>query len=151
MFSNKRSPHRRSHVIEEIEPRILYAADFSPALLHASPLPVAEQRTISASGEFVNPTSIEAEHATAQQTRHEIAFVDTATPDYQALVEDLKSQSSQGRQIDVVLLDNRTNGIEQITNCLRETKEIDAIHVISHGADGTIQVRQYATRLSLAA
>ena len=48
------SANRRRPVIEEIEPRILYSAEFSPALLHTALVaPVAEHRVVDGSGEFV--------------------------------------------------------------------------------------------------
>jgi len=73
-----RAGDRRRIVIEEIEPRILYSADLSPALLDgATPLAVAEQRIVDASGEF------QAQQAARdlQACCHEVVFVDTSVPD----------------------------------------------------------------------
>ena len=124
--------------IEEIEPRILYSADINPGLLDAAPLPsVAQQRTLDAGGEFVNQSAVQ---AAAQQTRYEIVFVDTATPDYQRLVDDIKSQSGSDRRIDVFLLDAQRDGIEQISSVLADQQDISAVHLISHGGDGEVQL-----------
>ena len=93
MSANSKFPHRRRYVIEELEPRILYSADLTPLDVHASPLPVVEQRIIDATGEFVGLANPEASHPPIEQTRREIAFVDAATPEVQALIDDIKAQS----------------------------------------------------------
>src|SRR5690242_7993477 len=93
---------RRRPLIEEIEPRILYSADLSPV---STPLPVAETRTIEATGEFSTHLDAQQSAAAEQQVRNEIVFVETNTPDYQKLVHNIQSQATAQRQVDVVLLD----------------------------------------------
>src|SRR3954468_9224838 len=97
----KKKPERRRPLIEEVEPRILYSADISP-LTPAPPLP-AETRSLNASGEFASQSAQQQSAPAVQQAAHEVVFVDTNTPDYQKLVDDIQSQSSAQRQIDVVL------------------------------------------------
>src|SRR4030095_12886861 len=98
--SLRRAVARRRPVIEEIEPRILYSADFSPALLDSAPAtPVAEHRVVDASGEF--QYDVAQQH---QARQHEIVFVDNATPDYEALVDDIRSHSNAEHQVEVILL-----------------------------------------------
>jgi hypothetical protein len=128
---------RRRPLIEEIEPRILYSADLSPV---PTPLPVAETRTIEASGEFSAHVEAQQGAAAEQQVRHEIVFVETNTPDYQKLADDIQSQATAQRQIDVVLLDASRDGIRQISQALDGRTDISAIHLISHGADGEVQL-----------
>jgi hypothetical protein len=135
----KSKPVPRRPLIEEVEPRILYSADANALLSQAAPL-LTEQRTVDAGGEFVAQPAQEQSTAQVQQTRHEIVFVDTATADYQALVDDIKSQSGDGRQIDVVLLDGQADGIKQISSVLAAQTELSAIHLISHGTDGQVRL-----------
>ena len=121
--------------IEEIEPRILYSADFAPALVPDTGLDThAEQRTVDSSGEF-NQASTQQ----AQTLRHEIVFVDAATPDYEKLIGDIRAQGG-GREIEVVLLDAGKDGITQITKTLAGREDIGAVHIVSHGADGSVQL-----------
>src|SRR5262245_18053448 len=95
-----RSEKKRRPVVEEIEPRILYSADFAPALADAAALASpAEQRAVDASGEYAQT---EQQHTQGQ--RHEVVFVDPATPDYAKLVDDIRRQSGE-RDIEVVMLD----------------------------------------------
>ena len=106
--------------IEELEPRILYSADFAPALADAF-APRAEQRTLDTSGEFTQPAA-----QVGQSRTHEIVFVDPATPDYQKLVEDIRAKAGDGRDIDVVLLDANKDGITQITETLAKRSKAAA-------------------------
>ena len=131
-----RAAVRGRPVVEELEPRILYSADFSPALLDpAAVAPAAEHRIVDASGEFLSHV------AQAQQARsHEVVFVDTATPDYQSLVDDIRSHSGGERQVEVILLDHGADGIREITDVLSTRKDVSAVHIIGHGADGQVEL-----------
>ena len=130
----KTTPSRRKPVVEEIEPRILYSADTPLAVLDAHGLAV-EQRTLDAGGEFAARQNTQTTQSTQapQAISHEVVFVDTSTPDYQKLVDDIKSQSGSNRQLDVVLLDPNSDGIKQITNTLAGMKDVSAVHLIGHG------------------
>ena len=127
---------RRRPRIEEIEPRILYSADFSPEAL----APVAEHRVLDAAGEFVGDSNAAQNAPAAQETSHEIVFVDTATPDYQRLVDDMLRRADEQRHLEVVLLDSDSNGIDRISVALNGRHDISAIHIISHGSDGEVQL-----------
>ena len=131
----KRQPRRRP-LVEEIEPRILYSADFAPGLVDAAALtPTAEQRTVDPAGEFIQTSAQD-----AQARRHELVLVETNTPDYQKLVDDILKQGGDGRDIEVVLLDASKDGIQQITDILAARQDLSAVHLISHGADGQVQL-----------
>lgn len=69
----------------------------------------------------------------------EVIFVDTSTDDYERLVEDLVEQRWQ-KSFEVVLIDSTSDGVTQITDALRQFDELDAIHIISHGSDGQVQL-----------
>lgn len=125
--------------VEALEPRVLHSADAAAALVpdvssQDAGIRAPEVRTLDVNGEFV-PATTQAQHA---QT--EIVFVDTRTPDYQKLVDDIHAEAADGRAIEVVLLDNSTDGIKQITDVLASRHDIGAIHIVSHGSDGAIQL-----------
>ncbi|MBX3325246.1 MAG: DUF4347 domain-containing protein, partial [Nitrospira sp.] len=67
-------------------------------------------------------------------SRHEIAFVDPTVPDYQDLLNGLNPN------IEVILLDGGQDGIEQMASALAGRTGIDAIHIISHGGAGELQL-----------
>jgi len=134
------NPFRTKRVrpmIEQIEPRILYSADLNPALASSpSLMPQFEQRVIDASGEFTYFAE-----ANVELSRNEVVFVDTATPDYQGLIDDIQS-NDDGRNLDIVLIDKGADGVTQISEYLATRQNISAVHIISHGTDAAIQLGQ---------
>src|SRR5207249_397993 len=69
--------------------------------------------------------------------RREIAFVDAAATNYQAIIADLRQD---GRQVDVVLLHHDENGLEKISDVLAGYQDLDAVHLIAHGNQDGIQL-----------
>ena len=126
---------RSAMVFEELEPRLLLSADL-PIDLPAVLAPDRGEDEPIAVHEEITTTAVTGE----QHTAHELVFVDTDTPDYQLLVDDLLGNSSEDRLIEVVLLDNSSDGIAQITDMLSEYNELDAVHIISHGSEGSIDL-----------
>ncbi|MEK0183471.1 DUF4347 domain-containing protein [Microcoleus anatoxicus] len=63
-----------------------------------------------------------------------IAFIDSKVEDYQSLIAGVKPGT------EVVILDANRDAIEQITEILGDRKNIDSIHIISHGAPGSLQL-----------
>ncbi|WP_342347566.1 DUF4347 domain-containing protein [uncultured Nitrospira sp.] len=59
--------------------------------------------------------------------RREIVFIDTRVEDYQILMKGINPAA------EVILLDGRRDGIEQIAEILGERTDIDAIHLIAEG------------------
>ena len=133
----KSRPAQRRPRIEELEPRILYSADVSP--LAAAPL-IAEQRSIDSAGEFVSRSSVETSAPVAAHASHELVFLDSDIPSYAQLIDDMRNQATDQRKIEVFLLDGNTNGIKQISAVLASQTDINAIHLISHGADGQLKL-----------
>ena len=78
------------------------------------------------------------DHAVIQPAVHysEIIFVDAAIGGYEQLVEELL----QNNDAEVVWLDSASDGVLQIEAALQGRTGISAIHIISHGADGMIQL-----------
>ncbi|WP_207886630.1 Ig-like domain-containing protein [Pseudomonas sp. 30_B] len=66
--------------------------------------------------------------------RHEVVFVDSNVRDYQQLVSGLKPGT------EVVVLDANKDGLKQMADYLSGRHGVDAIHVLSHGEVGKIQL-----------
>ncbi len=66
-------------------------------------------------------------------TVREIAFIDPSVPNYQTLLEGIHPA------IQFVVLDANKDGVQQITDALTGGK-YSAIHIISHGSSGSIQI-----------
>ena len=136
--TDKQTTPRKSHqrlVFEELEPRLLLSADL-PVDIPAMLAPDRGDDEPIAVHEEITTTAVTGE----QHAAHELVFVDTDTPDYQTLIDDLLGNSGEDRLIEVVLLDNSSDGIAQITDTLSQYNELDAVHIISHGSEGAIDL-----------
>ncbi|WPO97712.1 Ig-like domain-containing protein [Pseudomonas sp. HR96] len=74
--------------------------------------------------------------APAQETaeRQEIYFIDASLPDRATLVADLPAHA------EIVYLDPNANGLTQIADALQGRSNIDAIHIITHAAEGELEL-----------
>ncbi len=121
-----REPHL-APLLEELEPRILYAADLAPAVL-------------AGLGEL-QPSWLEQSGVELQATRaHEVAFIDLALPQAQALIHDLAVQAASGRAIEVVAIEADADGIAVIGHALAQRQGVTAVHLLGHGSDGVLRL-----------
>ena len=61
-----------------------------------------------------------------------IVFIDSRVTDYQTLIDHLAQPA------EVFILDAGLNGLDQILARLQGRSDIDALHIISHGSQGTL-------------
>jgi hypothetical protein len=66
-------------------------------------------------------------------TSHEIIFID-------AIVSDLQQYITDHPNADVVLLDSTKDALDQIATTLAGRTDISAIHILSHGTSGELQI-----------
>ena len=64
--------------------------------------------------------------------RIELIVVDSATPDAETLLATIRTDSTV--QYQVHFLDANRSGVTQISDLLQEYRQVDALHVIGHGA-----------------
>ncbi|MBW4489831.1 MAG: cadherin-like domain-containing protein [Trichocoleus desertorum ATA4-8-CV12] len=67
-------------------------------------------------------------------TSREIVFVDPAVIDYPDLVAGVRSG------VEVVVLEAMADGVEQISHVLAQRQNLTAVHVVSHGSPGRVQL-----------
>ena len=67
-------------------------------------------------------------------------FVDPRVPDREQLLAGLTGQAADGRSFEVIVLDPARDGIAQVTAALAERIQVDAVHFITHGTDGAVQL-----------
>src|SRR4028118_502952 len=63
-----------------------------------------------------------------------LVFIDSKVEDYQSLISGVSPNA------EVIILDETLDGIEQITERLATKQNIEAIHIISHGSPGSVQL-----------
>lgn len=127
----------RRMILEELEPRQLLSADLVP--LPSDPAPLSS----SLLSEFAVASLVTDQPASAASLlaeRYEVVFVDARVPDQASLVADLTRSSNGSRRFEIIVLEADRDGIEQVTEALADRVQVDAVHFISHGTDGAIQL-----------
>jgi Domain of unknown function (DUF4347) len=72
--------------------------------------------------------------ATEAQAPKELVFIDKNVTNYQALLKGINPNAT------VILLDPTKNGVTQIAQAVTQYDNIDAIHIISHGEIGSLNL-----------
>ncbi|MDD3484864.1 DUF4347 domain-containing protein, partial [Azovibrio restrictus] len=72
--------------------------------------------------------------ATAEQSRHEVLFIEGNVADLQTLI------NSANPDTEIHVLDATQDGLAQIAAILAGRSGIDALHLISHGSSGSLQL-----------
>jgi len=78
-------------------------------------------------------------------TTHELVVVDRGVEGHEQLVDDLLASQGGNRSFEIIYLDPATSGIESLTRQLSDRvaqgqEPYDALHLITHGTDGTINL-----------
>src|SRR5210317_74271 len=124
---------------EELEQRLLFSADVVPGL---DSIAVDEQvlvENVTSDVQAEREASPQTVEQTAAEARWELVFVNENIADYEQLIADLQG-SDANRIIEVVVLESDRDGIEQVSDILAERSDLAAVHFISHGADGQINL-----------
>ncbi|MDX2099435.1 MAG: DUF4347 domain-containing protein, partial [Leptolyngbyaceae cyanobacterium bins.59] len=70
----------------------------------------------------------------AMKFPNSVLFVDANVPNYEDLIQNIDSETQ------VVILDANRDGIEQITEALRELQEVKSLQILSHGNEGQLSL-----------
>ncbi|MGZ5526497.1 MAG: DUF4347 domain-containing protein [Methylomonas sp.] len=129
-------------IMEELEARQLFSDGIEGVIVQELP---PESATYIDINSTTNSTAQSGDTAIVSNpvqdgVRQELVFVDTDVKNYQELINDIYNQSDAERNIQVILLDNNLDGIQQITEALSQYNNLDAVHLISHGSDGSIDI-----------
>ncbi len=132
---------KNKFLIEQLEQRLMFSADFEPISLDNGGA-VDTILVGSTVEEIALLPSASGSHDSdsAEPKRQEILFVDSSISNYRQLVDDVLARSDDGRSIDVVVLDINKDGILQISETLGNYKDLDAVHIVSHGDNGAIRL-----------
>ena len=126
-----RQANRSAPLIEELEPRVLLSAD-AAGIFAPDSGDLQQAPTELLLDDNLEPAPAR-DLAQEESRRLELVFIDSNTPDYQAIVESLAAQADETRQFEVILLDSNRDGVWQITQALQGYSDVDAIHLVSHG------------------
>lgn len=123
------SPHQRP-IVEVLEPKLLYSADLAPLAMGADSV-----------GLIDNPVATQNVQALTHGTAtHEVVFIDASVPELGALQRDFAAQQATGRDIEVIVIRSDEDGLARISEVLQAQQNVAAVHLISHGSDGQVQL-----------
>ncbi|MBI3155174.1 MAG: cadherin-like domain-containing protein, partial [Burkholderiales bacterium] len=134
-------------ILEELEPRLLYAADHPLALLGVAAEPAQVQAWApaadlgGAAADAIGDAGA-AGLATSQPQRLEIVFIDGGLGGADALAASWAGDPPEGVQRRIVVLDPRADALRQIGAELAAAGAgtVDAVHLVSHGSPGQLQL-----------
>jgi hypothetical protein len=131
-------PAGRKPVVEELEPRILYSADANPLIWGG--IDPDGTAVVAPVATGTDGAVAQAVTAAQQERRREIVFVDAAVEDAQPLIDAILAQRGAEAQVEVVQLDAHRDGLAQIQAVLGGERGVDAVHIVSHGDAGRLQL-----------
>lgn len=70
----------------------------------------------------------------------EVVFINANVSDSELLIADILNNSADPDSIELIILDSKSDGIAQVTDTLADYTDLDAVHFISHGRDGHINL-----------
>ncbi|MCC9643188.1 DUF4347 domain-containing protein [Rhodopirellula sp. JC740] len=145
--------HRRpSPSISTLEPMVLFSASpIDPAMMDAAEDndSIGDGSSAATVMEIPLESDAKSEQATASSSVDdpatqnnstsvaEIIFVDSATPDLDALLEELRIHRAGS---EVVVLDANRDGITQISEILESRSDVQSVQVISHGEGSSVRL-----------
>ena len=131
-----RPQFRTASSLHALEPRIVFDGAFVDTADTVDDH-VAEQSGSAAIEEAANSIddiAVAEAFAPSPSNRNEIAFIDASVSNVEDLLEGI------GTHVDIILLDPDEDGVEQIAAALSEREDIDAVHILSHGQQGSLQL-----------
>ncbi|MGH8483098.1 MAG: DUF4347 domain-containing protein, partial [Pseudomonas sp.] len=119
-----------------LEPRIMFDASVAVVAEDAAAQTSADAAKDSTSGSDAGkaPAAAADNRGPAGTPRQEVVFVDGQVANTGQLLDGLAGKA------EVVLLDPNKDGLQQMADYLKGREGLDAIHLLSHGADGTVQM-----------
>lgn len=118
-----------------LEPRIMFDASVAVVAQEADQA-TAEPAKDSTSADNASPAAASADtraSSSDSSQRQEVVFVDGQVGNVNQMLTGLSPNA------EIVVLDPSKDGLQQMADYLKGRENLDAIHLLSHGADGTVQ------------
>jgi uncharacterized delta-60 repeat protein len=135
------SPQNSVPDCSPLEERILYSASPLGALLgdgSGDAIEEAELPPSIADALASLDDVLEIQVDAGDNLKSEVVFIDASVDNYELLVDDIRESSHH--DIEIVLLEDNVDGITAITDALRGRSNIDSVHILSHGSDGSVSL-----------
>jgi len=135
MSAYKKTSNQKTHYfhLETMEERILFSADAAFAVVDTAPVTAIDVALLDqASNEDLASQDV------SYYLRKELVIVDSALPDADGLLAELNKLDDA--KYDVVILNDTDDSISEIGNLLKGYNKLSAVHLLSHGASGEVQL-----------
>ena len=136
----KKKTYKPNHGIEAAEPRLLFSAGLEGVLATQDLGVPSTDMERAAVEQSVDRATTDNASTPAVEPGVELIFVDSDTPEYQKLLDDLLQYPDETSRYEVIVLDETADGITQITKALNNYTNLSAVHILSHGSDGAIDL-----------
>ncbi|MFT3857961.1 MAG: DUF4347 domain-containing protein [Aquabacterium sp.] len=130
-------------VLEELESRLLFNADLAAftGLSGLDPLTATQPDAATPTTQETTTAYLQTQATTQVTSRQvEIVFVDRGVKDAQDLIADIVAQQDGSRTLEIHWLDSDRDGAAQISEVLQGRDNVAALHILSHGSEGMIQL-----------
>ncbi|WP_167010632.1 Ig-like domain-containing protein [Comamonas sp. Tr-654] len=121
-----------------LEQRFMFDGAAAVDVAHAATDAGAVEHTADTTSALRHALTAEAQRATegpaGSTQRQEVVFIDGQVSNVGELLAGLSANA------EVVVLDPSKDGLQQMADYLKGRENLDAIHLLSHGADGTVQL-----------
>ena len=127
----------RKPLISALEPRLLLdgaAVATAVDILTDTQLQNVEDQVTSIADNALAPTEVRTVDASLNNGRKEVVFIDTNIDNYQSLIEGIDDG------IEIQLIDSSQDGLAQMAVWAETHSDYDAIHILSHGSEGQIEL-----------
>ncbi|TDO96026.1 VCBS repeat-containing protein, partial [Marinomonas balearica] len=136
-YQSKIKPARKP-LISALEPRLLLdgaaVATAVDVLTDTQLQSIEDQNSSETDDKALAPTEVRAVDVSLNNGRKEVVFIDSNIENYQTLIESI----DEG--IEVQLIDGNQDGLAQIAMWADTHSGYDAIHILSHGSEGQIDL-----------
>ncbi len=144
-----KAPRHRRPLIEALEPRLLFSATADIAVFddgHSGGHDLAyAAQNVDLVSIYKPDDALDFHPLMMQDSQADIPqidaviFVDTSVDNYQTLVNDIEKNLND-QSVAIVYLDSTKDGLTQISDYLAGVSGISAVHIISHGVAGSVQL-----------
>ena len=133
---------KRAPLASLLEPRMLFDGAVAATVVdaaanssdHATADSAAKNTSTDNSAQQASDATTTPPPAATSDNRHDVVFIDGQVGNKQQLIDGLKPGT------EVVGLDSNKDGLQQIADYLKDRSDINAIHIISHGDTGKVQL-----------
>ena len=133
---------KRAPLASLLEPRMLFDGAVAATVVdaaanssdHATADSAAKNTSTDNSAQHASDATTTPPPAATSDNRHDVVFIDGQVGNKQQLIDSLKPDT------EVVGLDSNKDGLQQIADYLKDRSDINAIHIISHGDTGKVQL-----------